>query len=89
MLHVIAYDIPSDRRRSQVSFVLEGFGRRLQYSVFECDLTKERLAELRERTAKILVPSRDRLVVYRVCESCVQHRRSVGRTLSNPETIVL
>jgi CRISPR-associated protein Cas2 len=38
MIHLISYDIEDDRERLQVSKVLEGFGRRVQKSVFECPL---------------------------------------------------
>ena len=34
---LIAYDIPDDRRRSRAARVLEGFGDRVQYSVFVVD----------------------------------------------------
>ncbi|SMF13094.1 CRISPR-associated endonuclease Cas2 [Desulfovibrio gilichinskyi] len=36
--HLIAYDISCDKERYKVSKVLEGFGFRVQESVFECDL---------------------------------------------------
>jgi len=38
-LYVIAYDIPSNRRRTKVHKVLCGFGQWTQYSLFECYLT--------------------------------------------------
>jgi len=46
LLHLIfvaplsGYDIPSDKRRKKVSDLLEGYGQRVQYSVFECVLTQ-------------------------------------------------
>ncbi|MEL7034053.1 MAG: CRISPR-associated endonuclease Cas2 [Cyanobacteria bacterium J06592_8] len=48
-LYIITYDITSDRRRRQVSHLLEGYGRRVQYSVFECVLTVAKYNELRRR----------------------------------------
>jgi len=41
MLWLICYDIQSDRVRSRVARTLEHYGERIQYSVFECILTKE------------------------------------------------
>lgn len=38
--HLIAYDISCDKERYKVSKILEGFGFRVQESVFECDLNK-------------------------------------------------
>ncbi|NJK64957.1 MAG: CRISPR-associated endonuclease Cas2, partial [Synechococcaceae cyanobacterium SM2_3_1] len=40
-LYVIAYDISCDRRRRKVSEVLEGYGKRAQYSVFECVISEK------------------------------------------------
>ena len=49
MLYVVAYDIPSNKRRRNVSNLLEGYGKRVQYSVFECVLTSNKYNELRKR----------------------------------------
>jgi len=43
--YLIAYDIASPSRLRRVMKVMEGFGQRLQYSVFLCDLSgMERVA---------------------------------------------
>ncbi|MGI0489366.1 CRISPR-associated endonuclease Cas2 [Pantanalinema rosaneae CENA516] len=47
LLYVVTYDIPCDKRRKKVADLLEGYGRRVQYSVFECVLTAEKYGELR------------------------------------------
>lgn len=44
---VVSYDISDDKRRRMVAKVLEGYGYRVQYSVFECDLSVEQLKKLR------------------------------------------
>ncbi len=44
MLTVIAYDIAEDRRRTQVSTLLEDYGVRVNYSVFECELSAAEFA---------------------------------------------
>ena len=49
MRTVISYDISSDKRRRKVAKILEGYGYRVQYSVFECDLTVKKLAEVKRR----------------------------------------
>jgi CRISPR-associated protein Cas2 len=49
MLYIIAYDIADHRRRKKVSDLLEGYGKRVQYSVFECVLTVEKYQELCRR----------------------------------------
>ena len=43
MLHVLAYDIASDRRRRQIVKRMEGIGRRVQESVFETFMTSRQI----------------------------------------------
>jgi CRISPR-associated protein Cas2 len=46
-LFIVSYDIADERRRRHVAELMEGFGRRLQYSVFECMLGEVGLARLK------------------------------------------
>jgi CRISPR-associated protein Cas2 len=50
---IVSYDIPSNRRRYKVMKTLEGFGTRVQYSVFECNLKAREVDELRKRLTKL------------------------------------
>ena len=52
-LWVIAYDSPSNKRRRKLAKLLEGYGERLQMSVFECRLQPHQLARLRQMLARI------------------------------------
>lgn len=45
--YLVSYDISHPKRLRRVAQVLEGFGVRLQYSVFECPLDEMRLAKLK------------------------------------------
>lgn len=49
-LYVVAYDIPCDKRRKKISDLLEGYGQRVQYSVFECRLSSDKYKELLMRS---------------------------------------
>ena len=49
LLYVVTYDISCDKRRKKVSDLLEGYGRRVQYSVFECVLSAAKFKELQKR----------------------------------------
>lgn len=64
LLYVVAYDIPCDKRRKKVSDLLEGYGQRVQYSVFECQLTQAEFKELRQRLNKIVNFGEDSLRFY-------------------------
>lgn len=73
MLYVISYDIPIDRRRAKVAKLLEGFGQRVQYSVFECDLTEPQYLALQRKLHRLLKPAEgDSLRTYRLCASCIR-----------------
>jgi CRISPR-associated protein Cas2 len=45
--YLVSYDISNPKRLRKVARALEGFGVRLQYSVFECPLDEMRLAKLK------------------------------------------
>lgn len=49
LLYLVTYDIPCNKRRQKIANLLEGYGRRVQYSVFECVLPPLKYRELRER----------------------------------------
>ncbi len=71
MLFVVAYDIGSDKRRNLLASLLENYGHRAQFSIFECDLDAPRLetllAELRHFNA-----DDEQIRVYAVCQGCVR-----------------
>jgi CRISPR-associated protein Cas2 len=78
MLYIISYDIPSDRRRTRLAKLLEGYGSRVQYSVFECDLTTAQFQRLRGRIGKLVDPQADRVRIYRLCAACVGTVECIG-----------
>ncbi len=45
--YLVAYDIREDRRLRSVAACVEGYGERIQYSVFICDLSDEEAVLLR------------------------------------------
>jgi CRISPR-associated protein Cas2 len=50
--------------------VLENWGTRVQYSVFECNLDPARCLLLAEGLRK-LICAQDNIRIYRVCQACV------------------
>ncbi|MBW4507993.1 MAG: CRISPR-associated endonuclease Cas2 [Scytonematopsis contorta HA4267-MV1] len=64
LLYVVAYDIPCDKRRKKTSDLLEGYGQRVQYSVFECMLTASKYLELRKCLKKVINLDEDNLRFY-------------------------
>lgn len=77
--YVVVYDIEDDRVRGRVATVLEGYGRRVQESVFECDLREGEADNLISRLQRELRhPSGGEIRVYRVCGNCLQASFGLG-----------
>lgn len=71
MFYVVTYDISDDRRRTKVAKILEDFGDRVQYSVFEMELARaEQLADLRQRLEAVIDPRVDGVRIYFLCQGC-------------------
>jgi CRISPR-associated protein Cas2 len=78
MFMVISYDIPHDGRRGKLAKLLENYGQRVQYSVFECILTPRQLRELRKRMLPLLELREDSVRFYFLPEDAVQMIRVLG-----------
>jgi len=76
---VVSYDIPDDKRRAKVSKVLEDFGERVQYSVFECRLRQKDYQRMQERLRALLVLKEDDVRFFHLCESCRRKAKVWGR----------
>ncbi|MGG6294954.1 CRISPR-associated endonuclease Cas2 [Leptolyngbya sp. AN02str] len=63
LLYLVTYDISCNKRRLKVANLLEGYGRRVQYSVFECVLPIAKYQELRDRLRR-QVESEDSIRFY-------------------------
>jgi CRISPR-associated protein Cas2 len=60
--YLIAYDITDPRRLRRICTLMEDHGRRLQYSVFVCDLSRAELAELDVAVHQIIDLNTDSIV---------------------------
>ena len=75
---VIAYDIRNDRRRNRISDILEKYGKRVNYSVFECLLNGKDLIELKMQIGKIVQKKSDRVLYYYLCRDCAPKTERFG-----------
>jgi len=64
LFYIVVYDIPCDKRRQKVAALLEGYGQRVQYSVFECVLSEDKYEELRRRLKKKVKLTEDNVRFY-------------------------
>lgn len=87
---VVCYDIADDRRRREVVKVLEGFGRRAQESVFECELEDEQRERLETRLRRAIEETEDDVRFYPMNRADLKRVRLLGRAeLQRPKTYYL
>lgn len=86
-LYVIAYDIPSDRRRTKLHKTLCGFGQWTQYSLFECYLSEKERLTLRDKTDNIIEPEEDSIRFYPLCEACIKKVETIGSDQPKERTV--
>jgi CRISPR-associated protein Cas2 len=79
MYLVVSYDIHDDKRRNRIHKVLKNFGERIQFSVFECDLTKEQLLRMQHALKPIIEEKdQDSVRFYHLCDSCQRKIDRIG-----------
>jgi len=89
MLIVVSYDISDDKRRRKVAKIMEGYGCRVQYSVFECELDKKKLTELRQRLAKLVnAKAGESVRFYPLTQDSAQKSSVLGRDLAQHPGVV-
>jgi len=57
---------------------LENFGVRVQYSVFEANLDRKKVDELKKLLVKYINMEEDSIRFYQLCESCLKNIRIMG-----------
>jgi CRISPR-associated protein Cas2 len=60
--YIVTYDISDPKRLRGVAKTLEGYGVRLQFSVFECLLDSMRLSKAKTALAEIIESSEDQVL---------------------------
>jgi CRISPR-associated protein Cas2 len=61
-VYLVSYDIADDRRLHKVHKTMVDFGRRLQYSVYECSLSAFELARLQTLLAALIDHGADQVL---------------------------
>lgn len=78
MMITVSYDIVDDKQRTRLAKKLLNFGQRVQYSVFECNLNKKQLAEMKKQLLPLIDREQDSLRIYRICDTCRKQVESFG-----------
>lgn len=66
----MAYDVSDNRRRNKVMKILEKYGIRVNYSVFECMFTHAQFEKVQDRIAKLILVKEDSVIYYPICIDC-------------------
>lgn len=83
---LITYDVATtsavgQKRLRRVAKACEGYGQRVQYSVFECTLSDLQFEQLRTRLNGIIDVGEDSLRIYRLMQPREQFVEVLGRPL--------
>lgn len=62
-VYIVSYDIRDPQRWRKVVAIVEGYGRRLQLSVFQCRLSARRRVELAGRLEQVIKKADDSVVL--------------------------
>ncbi len=68
--YLVCYDVRNPRRLRKAAKHLEGYGERMQYSVFRCWLGRAQLERLRWELTQLLA-SEDDVLFIPLCSRCV------------------
>lgn len=85
---IVSYDISSNRRRYKIMKALEGFGTRVQYSVFECSLKPRQVEDLRKKVMKLIAPE-DSIRLYFISADDVKRIERLGDARTVEERIFI
>jgi CRISPR-associated protein Cas2 len=91
MLIVVVYDIADDKRRLKLSNFLEGHGRRVQESVFECFMSLDEMRRLHKKICRRVKPLEDNVRFYWLAADAVTKILTIGSELplAPPEAYIL
>lgn len=78
MKFVVSYDIEDDKKRKKISKILSQYGIRVQFSVFECKISKTEMKELTEKLDELIKTNADSVIFYPQCENCDSKKSLLG-----------
>jgi CRISPR-associated protein Cas2 len=73
MNYLVTYDIENNKNRKKLSDLLEAYGQRVNYSVFECILNQTKLKKLQKKIMEeeLFNKKSDSIRFYHICKNCV------------------
>jgi len=84
MLVLVIYDIPDNKRRTKLATFLEGYGRRVQKSAFECFLSLAEMKALHAKVQRRVKPEEDNVRFYWIASDALPRTLTIGSDLPQP-----
>jgi CRISPR-associated protein Cas2 len=82
--HLVCYDVCDPKRLRKCAKLMEGYGERIQYSVFRCWMTRREVEKLRWELTERLT-AEDDVIVIPLCGSCVSRIASLHAATKPPK----
>ena len=67
--NLIAYDVRDPKRLRKTAKILEGYGERIQFSIFRVRVNKQKLEKIRWELSEVLAEADDLLIIP-LCDRC-------------------
>lgn len=77
---IVAYDIADPRRLNRIARIMKDYGKRVQKSVFEVDLTQSRFQEMKQRAERAMNLGEDGVKYFPLCVRCSDILVILGRS---------
>jgi CRISPR-associated protein Cas2 len=81
---LVCYDVRDPARLRRAAKILEGTGKRMQYSVFRCWMSQAQMQRLRWELTEVLKPEDDVLVIP-LCSRCVDGMETTHSAQNVPD----
>lgn len=81
---LVCYDVRDDKRLRKAAKHLEGYGQRMQYSVFRCWLTQAQKEKLCWELTELLAAEDDVLMIP-LCPRCVEGIQTTHTAIKQPD----
>ncbi|GHT28363.1 CRISPR-associated endoribonuclease Cas2 3 [Planctomycetales bacterium] len=78
MYYTVSYDITDNKRRRHINKILLDYGQRVQYSVFEMDISEKLASEMKDRLAAEIDSGTDSIRIYPLCNRCKERVLILG-----------
>lgn len=82
MIIILSYDITETPKRNKIIRILRAYGKRVQKSVFECDITEKEKLDIFSKIVKIMGERKnnnDSVRFYKICDKCLTQTKIIGK----------